>query len=669
MIENIFKTLTASICLLQIIPSAYATCITNTSNSSTATLISTTDGACIENSGTIITTGISTSHGIYSTGADVVNTNTGTIHTTDNWSHGFYIPTGDRAINKNTGVITTTGDFGSGIATGGANNRDTNGRTGTISASGFFGTGLMSAGANSIITNEGSIYVYGNNGSGLKSLGADVTIINSGSITTSGPTSSGIYSDGLNTTIINSGSISSSGNSYSGIIIYGRNSTVKNTGTIEISGNWPNGITSWAGDTTIINTGNIKAYGIGYAVFSRLENATINNIGAIRGNTAIMLYDAPDNTVNFLRGSVVVGGIEATDYALRAKLNINLGSGASYAYSLSGNWIISDLDNRPTASGSAYAAGIGALETASQALYQRTSAFTSAIDLHSISYSSNAVGNNPYWLDLYKSDATRDSGGNYSIKNSFSNSTSGITGGFKLPTQFTPMELVVNLEKNNLQIDDGNHAIDSTSIMTGLLAPNVMYFFGSNFSVKALVGYASHSGDRKIMTNSSIYDGSLKVKSNYHSTYSVLGMDLKKYHPINDKLTADALIGLDLATEHINAYKETGYFSWRDRTLNQVQSRIHAGLDYKLADNKSHLFMRLGANRRDLISGAIQKYSINGTRVSFNTNNKNDIYLTAQVGFRGQLEKNVQLYGVLNTLRSADSVRSTQVNIGISTDF
>ena len=171
------------------------------------------------------------------------------------------------------------------------------------------------------------------------------------------------------------------------------------------------------------------------------------------------------------------------------------------------------------------------------------------------------------------------------------------------------------------------------------------------------------------MTNSLLYDGSLKVNSNYHSTYAMLGTDLNKYHPLTDRITADALIGLDFATEHLNAYKEKGYFSWRDRTLNQIQSRIHAGLDYKFADKKSHLFMRLGANRRDLISGAIQKYSINGTRVSFNTNNKNDIYLTAQVGFRGQLEKGVQFYGVLNSLRSADSVKSMQVNVGLSAAF
>lgn len=669
MLENMFTRISISILFLQTISNAYATCITNTSNSSTVTLISTADGACIENSGTITTTNISSAHGIYTTGADVVNTNTGTIHTTDSWSHGFYIPTGDRAINTNTGVITATGNFSSGFATGGANSKDTNSRTGTISVSGFFGFGMNSGGANSTITNAGKIYIYGDNGAGINSLGTDASIINSGSITISGDSSEGINSSGLNATIINSGNISSSGYSYSGIIIYGRNSTVKNTGTIVSTSLWPNGITSWAQDSTIINTGNITTSGIGYAVFSRYENAIINNSGEIRGRTAILIYDAPDNIVNLLKGSVVVGDIEASYYALRTKININLGAGASYAYSLTGDWIISDLDNRPRASGSAYAAGIGSLETASQALYQRTSAFTSALDLRARSYRSNDVDKNPYWLDFYKSDVTRDSGANYSIKTAFSNDTSGITGGFKLPAKFTPLELVVNLEKNNLKIDGDNQAIDSTSLLTGLFAPNVMEFLGSHLSIKALAGYAGHSGDRKIMTNSLLYDGSRKVNSNYHSIYAVLGADVKKYHYINDSITADALIGIDLASEYISAYKEADYFSWQDRTLNQIQSRIHAGLDYKFSDNKSHLFLRIGANRRDLVSGAIQKYSINGSNVSFNTNNKNDIYLTAQVGFRGQLEKHVHFYGVLNSLRSADSVRSTQINMGLSADF
>jgi outer membrane autotransporter protein len=124
-----------------------------------------------------------------------------------------------------------------------------------------------------------------------------------------------------------------------------------------------------------------------------------------------------------------------------------------------------------------------------------------------------------------------------------------------------------------------------------------------------------------------------------------------------------------LATQHIKAYDETDYFAWQGRTLNQLQSRVQVGLDYRFNQNKASVFARVGAERRDLISGGTQDYSINGTNVSFNTNNSNDTYITAQLGIKAQLEKRVQLFAILNGLNSSDAVSSIQGNIGLRADF
>jgi hypothetical protein len=501
--------------------------------------------------------------------------------------------------------------------------------SGTITLSSDYAIGIYSDGNNSILTNNGIIDTSSYVGWGIKSVGLNSTITNNGRISTSGYGASGLKIYGNNSIINNNGTIATSGNTADGILSVGNNIIINNSGTIRIA------------------DGDSSAILLGFAGF----------------------FAANNNTVNLLKGSIIVGDIHADNLLTGAKININLGSGASYAYSVTGPWTISDLDNRPMVTGSAYAAGIGAQETASEMLYQRTSSITSALDRRLRSYASNEVDNQPYWLDVYYSDVSRNSGGNYSTRNAFSNYNYGLTAGFKLPVELTPLELVVNVHQSNLNIDSGSQKIDSTSLMAGVIAPSIAEVLGAKLSAKALVGFANNDGDRKVMTNSLLYDGSRQIKSDYNSTYAVLGTALTKLYPINDRLTADALVGLDLATQYINAYAETDYFAWQGRTLNQLQSRVQVGLDYRFNQNKASLFARVGAERRDLISGGTQDYSINGTNVSFNTNNSNDTYITAQLGIKAQLEKRIQLFAIVNGLHSSDTISSIQGNIGLRADF
>jgi hypothetical protein len=514
----------------------------------------------------------------------------------------------------------------------------------------------------------------------------------------------GNYSDGIflvnksydtssNNTMTNNvnivGNISMTGNNSTGInlVNYFYNTSSNNTmtnnvnivGNISMTGDNSYGIylenAGGSSNTNNVNMkGNITTTGYqAHGVVLGGDNSTFNSYGLIKvtGESAYAIHwrlGGSNGVVNLKRGSVIIGDIVAGDHE-NARLNINLGSGASYAYSVSSNLLVSDLDNRPMVTGSAYAAGVGAQETAAEMLYQRTSVVNSALDRRLRAYAYDDAENQPYWLDVYYSDVTRNAGGNYSTKTAFSNYNYGMTAGFKLPVQFTPLELVVNVEQNNLNIDSGNQRIDSSSIMAGFLAPSITEVFGAKLSAKALVGYADHDGDRKVMTNSLLYDGSRQIKSDYNSIYAVLGTALTKLYPITNRLTADVILGLDLNTQRFESYKETDYFVWDSRTLTQLQSRVQTGLDYKLWGDKGSVFARVGAEHRDLIGGATQDYAINGTNVSFNTNNKNDTYLTAQVGVRAQLEKRIQLFGVVNTLHSSDSVNSVSGNIGLIADF
>ena len=192
---------------------------------------------------------------------------------------------------------------------------------------------------------------------------------------------------------------------------------------------------------------------------------------------------------------------------------------------------------------------------------------------------------------------------------------------------------------------------------------------GTRLSAKALVGYADHDGDRKVMTNSLLYDGSRQIKSDYKSASVLLGAALNKPFELSDHLVADVLIGVDYTAQRVRSYSEEDYFAWDKRTLSQVQSRVQLGLEGFFFNNRGSVFGQLGAEHRDLIGGATQGYSMNGTTVSFNTNNKNDTYLTAQMGMKIQLDKRIQLFGLVNKLHSSDNVDSLSGNIGLRADF
>lgn len=275
----------------------------------------------------------------------------------------------------------------------------------------------------------------------------------------------------------------------------------------------------------------------------------------------------------------------------------------------------------------------------------------------------------PFWLDFYYSDVDRRAGGAYSTQARFSNYNYGMTAGFKLPDMLTPLETVLNIEQSNLNIDGRNQRIESSSMMVGLVAPTIAELLGAKLSLKSFIGYADNNGDRKVYTNISSYEGSRNITSDYDSVYGTFGTALTKSYAITDSFYANVLLGLDLNLQRVGGYKESDYFSWNQRTLTQLQSRLQMGLDYRFGEGKSNVFARFGIENRDLISGAIQDYKIVGQHVSFNTNNRSDTYVTAQVGTNIQIVKGLQLYGVVNGLRSVDEVSMVQGNLGLKADF
>ena len=607
-----------SVCSNQLIsiisPGAIASNIPNESG-----IDSTGDNVTITNSGTITVSGF----GIKADGLNSTNMNSGQIITNEIGGVGiatFY--TSNYSANTNSGAIETFGINGHGIYSGSQYSNNSN--FGTIITRGLYSLGIASGFEYSTNTNSGTITNYSDEGAGIRSAGFNSTNSNLGTITTSGNSGDGIYSLGADTITTNSGVIIVTGANSRGIVLAGNNQTFTNSG---------------------------------------LVMATGTNSNAIRWDLGVS-----NGVVNLNRGSVIIGDMVAEGHE-NARLNINLGSGASYAYSVSSNVLVSDLNGRPMVTGSAHAAGIGNVSTASQSLYERTSQITQSLDDRVRTYDAKQNTSQDFWVNTYYSDSNRGGQGLSGSNLSFNQYRSGITAGFNVKNSYTTTELIVNYEHGKLNIDEGNQGISSNSVMAGALFPDIKKLFTGTLSAKALIGYSDFSGDRKVLTNDVALNGSRNVTANYQSSHLTIGSAWTKTLYQTDKMILDTLVGVDLNTQHINSYSESDLFKWNGRTINQLQERVTLGMEIKPLVKPLTLFGRVGIERRDLISGENQNYAINNTAVSYNDSNQRNTYATLNAGAYYPLTPTVKAYAQVRYYDSVKDIDSLSGSIGISGQF
>jgi hypothetical protein len=649
------------------------------------------------NTNTVNMTGnISTSgangYGIYLYNSGTSNNNTvnmtGNISTTGNTAYGIYLThtatpssgtSNSNTVNM-TGNISTTGNTAYGIylfqttGSNNSNNSNTVNMTGNISTSGASGYGIYlrnvigSNNSNTVnmtgnITTSGSsaygIILYSFSGSNNTD-----TVNMTGNISTSGASGYGIYSntDGsfITNTVNIAGNITTNGNSADAIFL--TTSGTNNINTVNMTGN--------------ISTSHATAYGINLFIESGTSNSnTVNMTGRIAATDASSYAissftsgSTNSNIVQLNKGSSVIGGIYGGGaYPANNFLKLNLGAGASYSFATTG-FTVTDLNGRPMVAGSAHAAGVGNVTTASQSLYERTSQITQSLDdrlrTHDLKQPSQ-----DFWVNTYYSDSGRGGQGLSGSNLSFNQYRSGITAGFNVKNTYTPTELIVNYEHGKLNIDEGNQGISSNSVMAGALFPDIKKLFTGTLSAKAMVGYSDFSGDRKVLTNDVAFNGSRNVTANYQSSHLTIGSAWTKTLYQTDKIILDTLVGIDLNTQHINSYSESDLFKWNGRTINQLQERVTLGMEIKPLVKPLTLYSRVGIERRDLISGENQNYASNNTAVSYNDSNQRNTYATLNAGAYYPLTPTVKAYAQVRYYDSTKDIDSLSGSVGISGQF
>ena len=608
----------------------------------------------------------------------------GNITTTGYYAQGIYLYNYLGTNNFNTvtmfGNVTTTGVDAHGIylryfLDTNSNNSNRVSMYENVTTAGAYANGIYLdsyLGTNNINTvmmaknitttgaNANGIYLY--NYLGTNNFN---TVTMFGNVTTTGANANGIYLDnssGTNNinTVIMYKNITTTGANANGIYLNnssGTNNLVNMFGNITTTGANANGIYLNSSGTTNINAvnmymGRISATGSGsYAIYATNANSTSSN------------------TVWLNKGTSVSGRILGEGaYTANNFLKLNLGAGASYGFALTG-FTVTDLNYRPMVIGSAYAAGIGNVVTASQSLYERTSQITQSLDDRLRTYDLEKNTDQPYWINTYYSDSSRGGQGLSGSNLSFNQYRSGITAGFDVKNTFTPTEFIVNYEHGKLNIDEGNQGISSNSIMAGALFPDVVKVFSGTLSAKALVGYSDFSGDRKVLTNDVAYNGSRNVTASYQSTNVTIGSAWTKTLYQTDKIILDTLVGVDLNTQHINSYSESDLFKWSGRTINQLQERVSLGMEIKPMVNPLTLYGRVGIERRDLLSGENQNFAINNTAVSYNDSNQRNTYATLNAGAYYPLTATIKAYAQVRYYDSDKNIDSLSGNIGISGQF
>ena len=644
---------------LAIISTGSGTSITNLNNSGTisarrrALYFSSSNSGSITNSGTI-------SAGLNSA-LDFSNSNIGSITNSGTISAGTTY--GINNSNSSTSVSTIASITNSGTISAGTSygiNNSNNGsagstitsitNSGTISAGTSYGIFNQTSGTGgatiSSITNTGTI---SSNTSAIENFSysssgiATITeITNSGIISAQSNTIKNYKTSGTGNSLIdkitNSGSITAT----TGSAIYNHSTNTGGSGTAKIS--------------NLINTGTIKSTsGIGIENLANAEITNLTNSGIISGSTYSISNAGTLGTVNLNEGSVLIGPINSsTSY----NLVINVGASKSYAFSTSGVGAItlSDLDNRPQVSGSAYAINIGSMEMASENLYQKTSNIIDAVDRN--------LNKNSY-IEPYYTEANRNSLGDSSEVRNFKNNRQGVNAGFNLEN--TNTQFLLNIEQSKINIDTDEHIINSDGFIIGLV--NSKYAKTNDFdvSLKALAGYSNSKTDRRILDNTSS-TGSRVLTGEYDSFYGVLGTSLSKNYIHDQNLKSNLLIGLDLSSEFRSSFNESLYYKYSGLSLIQLQPKISTEIT-KTFDKDSNIFLIVGAEGREIISGRNQNYQMNNTNVSYQTTNPSDIYGVLSLGSNINLSDNLKLYAVATARLSDQNTESYNGSFGLKGSF
>ncbi len=456
----------------------------------------------------------------------------------------------------------------------------------------------------------------------LQSASGAISITNSGIISSEDDftiAAGNITAAGSSFTLTNSGTISAAG-SFDAVYLDSTNKaiTITNSGTISTAGT--NAIDGDATtNLTITNTGTLSA--ANQTVYMATGGA-LTNSGTIKATTVsnpAIYIDGANNTVTLEKGSVIIGDIEFKSSASSNTLKMDTGSARSYVYSVTDNsttWTLTDLDGRSAIQGSAKAAGIGNVETADEALFNRSNAINNSLSRYARTNSKQD------WADVYVGAAKREA--DSTAVNEYQQNLAGVT---LVRPQGAGSQMIVALQRANMDIDNNTQDIDATSISVGLQKANAF----KDFTGRVMLSYNDYDSSQEVLDNTSS-TGYTTYTGDYDSIGLTLG--LGKTHQHGD---VTVTLNGEIAHERIDDYSETATFAWKKRNI--TQATVSASGEWNKTLGAKDVFVNAGVTARGLIAGKKANYTIDSTSASFDGGNQSEVIATAGLGVDYNLDK------------------------------
>jgi len=519
-----------------------------------------------------------------------------------------------------TGDISTTGGYGHGLSLSDSDSNTTS-LTGNISTTGDFARGLS-----------------------LSSSDSNTTTL-TGNITTTQKYGWGLYleySVGNTTTL--KGNITTEGNAAHGLYLAVSNFNTTNfTGNITTTGDWARWLSLENSDSNTVNfTGSLSATGASsYGIHA--DSSSDNN------------------TIVFNQGTKIIGGLY--NDGTNNTLTFNLGRAASYNFTTSGavNWVLDDT-TKTVIAGSAKSRAVADMDDAGNRLYQRLSQINSSLT-NQQRQTRQGYARGDYWIDSYYTDSERDT-----VLQEVNQHTRGITVGFNASgDRDLAMDVIINYENSDAGYGLSEQTVDSNSLMVGLSFPELMTAMDGSLAVKFLAGMSDNDRDLTVLNNT-VSTGQETITDSYDSTYVTAGASWMQSLYATQRFHHNVLVGMDINHERIEGSTASSYYALADRDITQLVGQAQYGVTYTGINEKLTINGNIGVSHANIIDGEKQRYTIDGTAVSYSAD-KSNTYTTASLGATYQLTPQAYAYANMKQFDSTDDIDGTTGKVGLVVSF
>ena len=229
------------------------------------------------------------------------------------------------------------------------------------------------------------------------------------------------------------------------------------------------------------------------------------------------------------------------------------------------------------------------------------------------------------------------------------------------PTSDKAKDLVVGLQKSELEIAGNTQTVDAKAATIGILQRNL-----NGLSSRALVTYTGFKSQQEVLDNTTA-TGLSTFKGSYHSISTTLGTGSQLTRELGEGRSLKVNYDAEITHERVDDYSEAATFKWSTRNLVQAVIRSDAQWFFNTDDITYNI--KAGVAYRNLFGGQTANYSIHNTNASFSGGNNSELTGTLGFGAMGTLQDGATVRVGLDTSTSNRETTSVVGSINFAWKF